>query len=202
MELQPKVMDLLVYLVKERERVVTRDELLSAVWGGVLVGDAAISRAIKEVRRAVGDDGDAQRIVKTSHGRGFRFVASVVERAVAPAMEEAAAPALARIAELGAFGSPPEETADPGADDFVGRDDAVAVLQRLLRDVAKGAGRSLVIVGEAGIGKSALLCCSWTTFIWQTPGAWRFSHTWRRSCAAHHSGSWSRCVIRGTRSPQ
>src|SRR4051794_6714517 len=83
-ELQPKVMDLLHYLVKRREHLVTREELLDAVWDGVVVGDAAISRAIREVRRAVGDDGDAQRIVKTAHGRGFRFVAAVSELAPSP----------------------------------------------------------------------------------------------------------------------
>jgi len=152
-EMQPKVMDLLLYLVKHREHLVTREELLDAVWDGVVVGDAAISRAIREVRRAVGDDGDAQRIVKTAHARGFRFVAEVTELP-ASAGTPAQIPAAARPAQSAPVVIASEAAPD---DDFVGRKDAVALVQKLLRDVANGTGRSLVLVGEPGIGKSALL---------------------------------------------
>src|SRR4051812_19003167 len=78
-ELQPKIFDLLLFLVENRARLITRQELLDAVWDGTIVGDAAISRAIKEVRKAVGDDGEAQKIIKTVHARGFRFIAELVE---------------------------------------------------------------------------------------------------------------------------
>jgi hypothetical protein len=77
------VLDVLVVLVRHRDRVVTREELLDAVWPGVSVGPSSVSRAIKEVRRAIGDE--AQSLIRTVHGIGFRFVANVeAAGAVAP----------------------------------------------------------------------------------------------------------------------
>jgi pimeloyl-ACP methyl ester carboxylesterase/DNA-binding winged helix-turn-helix (wHTH) protein len=76
---EPKVLDLLVRLIDLRDRVVTKEELVEAVWNGRIISDAAISSAISAARRAIGDDGQRQRYVKTMHGRGFRFVGPVVE---------------------------------------------------------------------------------------------------------------------------
>jgi DNA-binding winged helix-turn-helix (wHTH) protein len=58
LEVEPKVLDVLMYLIEHRERVVPRHELISAVWAGVKVSDASLSRAIREVRRVLGDTGD------------------------------------------------------------------------------------------------------------------------------------------------
>jgi TolB-like protein/DNA-binding winged helix-turn-helix (wHTH) protein/tetratricopeptide (TPR) repeat protein len=74
---EPKVFDLLAYLIEHREHVISHDELLDALWPGVNVGPAAISRAVQRARHAVGDDGKHQRVLHTEHGRGFRFVAEV-----------------------------------------------------------------------------------------------------------------------------
>jgi DNA-binding winged helix-turn-helix (wHTH) protein/hemoglobin-like flavoprotein len=82
---QPKVLDVLLHLVRERDRVVSRDELLAAVWPGVAVAPDSITRAIREVRRLLGDDARAQRVVRTYPGRGFRFVAPVRETTGEPA---------------------------------------------------------------------------------------------------------------------
>ncbi len=73
--------DVLMHLVSHRDRVVTRDELLDTVWGGRIVSEATISTAIKQARRAVGDSGSRQSTIKTVHGRGFRFVAPVIQEA-------------------------------------------------------------------------------------------------------------------------
>jgi TolB-like protein/DNA-binding winged helix-turn-helix (wHTH) protein/Tfp pilus assembly protein PilF len=74
---EAKVFDLLVYLIEHRERIVSADELLDALWSGVSVTPVALSRAVGKARRAVGDDGDRQAVLSTEHGRGFRFVAEV-----------------------------------------------------------------------------------------------------------------------------
>jgi TolB-like protein/DNA-binding winged helix-turn-helix (wHTH) protein/Flp pilus assembly protein TadD len=74
---EPKVFDLLAYLIEHRERVATPDELLEALWPGAQVGPAALSNAVRKLREAVGDDGDRQAVVRTKHGHGFQFVAEV-----------------------------------------------------------------------------------------------------------------------------
>jgi TolB-like protein/DNA-binding winged helix-turn-helix (wHTH) protein/Tfp pilus assembly protein PilF len=83
---EPKVFDLLVYLIEHRERVVSPDELLDALWPGVSVTPAALTQSMQKARQAVGDDGQQQTVLRTEHGRGFRFVAEV---SVAPAPLEA-----------------------------------------------------------------------------------------------------------------
>jgi len=77
--LEPQAFDVLVYLVHHRDRVVPKEELMDSVWGGRFVSETAVTSRIKQVRRAVGDDGNAQRVIRTLHGRGYRFVAEVVE---------------------------------------------------------------------------------------------------------------------------
>ena len=78
-EIEPKAFDLLVYLLHQRDQVVTKDELLDKLWPGTVVSEAALTRCIARAREAIGDDGDKQRIIKTQHGRGYRFVAAVIE---------------------------------------------------------------------------------------------------------------------------
>ena len=80
--LEPQAFDVLVYLVRHRDRVVPKEELMDSVWGGRFVSETAVTSRIKQVRRAVGDDGSAQRIIRTLHGRGYRFVADVLEKDV------------------------------------------------------------------------------------------------------------------------
>jgi adenylate cyclase len=87
---EPKVFDLLVYLIENRERLVTKDDLIAQVWAGRIVSDSALTSAINAARKAVGDSGQDQRLIRTSARRGYRFVGSVrleaeVEPAPAPA---------------------------------------------------------------------------------------------------------------------
>lgn len=75
----PQVFDLLVYLAKNRERVVSRDELIDAIWAGRIVSESTLASHINAVRKAVGDSGQQQRVVRTIARKGLRFVADVRE---------------------------------------------------------------------------------------------------------------------------
>jgi len=77
--LEPQVFDLLVYLVENRDRVVSKDDLLEAVWGGRIVSESAMTSRITAVRKAVGDSGKAQRLIRTVPRKGMRFVGVVRE---------------------------------------------------------------------------------------------------------------------------
>jgi TolB-like protein/DNA-binding winged helix-turn-helix (wHTH) protein len=79
--LQPTPLRVLLYLAEHRDRTVPRRELLDAIWPGVVVGDEALTTALAEARHAVGDDGAAQRVIRTLKGAGYRFVAEVEEAA-------------------------------------------------------------------------------------------------------------------------
>jgi TolB-like protein len=77
--IQPQVFDLLVYLMQNRERVVSKDDLVRDVWGGRIVSDSTLTSRINAVRKAVGDHGRAQRLIRTMPRKGIRFVGAVWE---------------------------------------------------------------------------------------------------------------------------
>ncbi len=76
---EPQVFDLLACLLRHRARVVTRDDLLAMVWGGRIVSDSTLASRVNAARRAIGDSGDAQRLLRTIPRRGFRFIGPVRE---------------------------------------------------------------------------------------------------------------------------
>lgn len=88
--IEPKPLALLTLLAESNDRILTRDAMIEAVWGGRIVSDAAVSTVLKQVRKALGDDGQKQEYVRTIHGQGHRFVAEV---RIAPAATAAARPA-------------------------------------------------------------------------------------------------------------
>ena len=75
----PQVFDLLDYLIRNRERVVSKDDLISAIWNGRIVSDAALTTRLNIARAVIGDSGDEQRLIKTLPRKGFRFVGPVLE---------------------------------------------------------------------------------------------------------------------------
>jgi pimeloyl-ACP methyl ester carboxylesterase len=94
---EPQVFDVLAHLVQHRDRVVSKVELMDEVWGDRFVSESAISSRIRDARRAVGDDGTAQRLITTVHGRGHRFVGTVEVRTThRPADEPASAPGVSQ----------------------------------------------------------------------------------------------------------
>ena len=75
----PQVFDLLDYLIRNRERVVSKDDLINVVWNGRIVSDAALTTRVNAARIAIGDTGEKQRLIKTLPRKGFRFVGTVRE---------------------------------------------------------------------------------------------------------------------------
>ncbi len=88
--LTPRAFDVLVYLIEKRGRVVEKQEIFDAVWKETFVTDNALMRAVKEIRRELGDDAAAPRYVKTVHKRGYQFIAEVAEQAEMPESKPAA----------------------------------------------------------------------------------------------------------------
>lgn len=152
---QPQVFEVLRYLVERADRVITKEELLDNVWGDRFVSESALTSRIKSARQALGDDGRTQAVIRTVHGRGYRWVA---ERAPAP--EATAAPA---SVEAPAVAERPEprpallavEAPVPVDDPWpaVGRHREMEQLGARLRDPNR---HGVVIVAPAGMGKSRL----------------------------------------------
>lgn len=78
---EPQVFDLLTYLIRNRDRVVSKDDLIESVWGGRIVSESTLTSRINAARKAVGDSGGEQRLIRTAARKGFRFVAEVRESA-------------------------------------------------------------------------------------------------------------------------
>jgi TolB-like protein/DNA-binding winged helix-turn-helix (wHTH) protein len=96
-ELEPQVFDLLEFLIRTRDRVASRDDLLEAVWHGRIVSESTLSRRINAARAAIGDDGTRQRLIRTLPRKGIRFVGDVrevQERAPKEGLEPEVLPAL------------------------------------------------------------------------------------------------------------
>lgn len=134
LHVEPKVLDLLAYLVRHRERVVSRDEILDALWHDEHVSDAALGYCVKAARRAIGDSGDAQHTIETVPRRGFRFVAEVT----------------------GSTGSAAAPDRRRHASPLVGRDAVLARLVHALEASRTAELRVTLLAGEPGIGKSRL----------------------------------------------
>ena len=79
LSVEPKVFDLLSYLIVNRERVVSKDDLIADVWNGRIVSDAALTTCLNAARTAIGNFGEEQRLIKTLPRKGFRFVGAVYE---------------------------------------------------------------------------------------------------------------------------
>ncbi len=100
--LQPQVFDLLEYLIRQRDRVVSKDDLIAAVWSGRIVSESALTTRINAARTAIGDSGEDQRLIRTLPRKGVRFVGVVQEDGAAPATNAGTtAPALSRVAADG-----------------------------------------------------------------------------------------------------
>jgi DNA-binding winged helix-turn-helix (wHTH) protein/pimeloyl-ACP methyl ester carboxylesterase len=90
--IEPQVFELLCLLLSRQGQVITRDEIIDVVWKGRIVSDTTLSSRIKAARQSIGDDGTAQRLIKTIHGRGFRFDGDVIQGEVLPDRPPRAAP--------------------------------------------------------------------------------------------------------------
>src|SRR5258706_15295374 len=75
LNIEPQVFAVLALLIENRDRLVTKEEIIEKVWDGRIVSDAALASRVKSARQALGDDGKSQHFIRTIHGRGYRFVA-------------------------------------------------------------------------------------------------------------------------------
>lgn len=103
---EPRVFDLLVLLVEQRQRVVTRDEIVARLWAGRFTSDTAISTCVKSLRKILRDDGARQNYIKTVRGRGFHFIGEITGPAAIPRAIVVRNPAPAPVAATIAPGKP------------------------------------------------------------------------------------------------
>ncbi len=150
--LRPKAYAVLKHLIDRRGQLVTKQQLLEAVWPGTYVGDAVLKTTIRQLREALGDDAESPRYIQTAHRRGYRFVADVGDQgftaaqALAPSGDEAAE----RASSSGASPrSAPHE--------ILGRDSELSKLRALLHRALDGERQVVFVTGEAGIGKTTLV---------------------------------------------
>ena len=129
--IEPQVFDVLTMLIEHRDRVVTKEEILDTVWADRYVTEAALSSRLASARKAVGDDGRSQEVIRTIHGRGFRFVAPVTPLGEAP-----------RGVRHGRL---------------VGRARELERLGAVWDRVRSGTRRTVFVTGEPGIGKTTLV---------------------------------------------
>lgn len=135
--LEPKVFSVLIQLVMRPGELVTRDQLLDAVWGHRYVTPSTLNRVITLARRALREDGAAQKLIQTVHGAGYRY-AGPIERAVSAPAEE-----------LIRFGPPPSARPPARLQTLIGREHELTQIDTLLRDV-----RALTVLGTGGMGKT------------------------------------------------
>ncbi len=117
-KLEPRAFDVLLYLLRHRDRVIEKDELLAQVWPNTAVTESVLPTSIAAIRRAVGEGRERGKVIQTVHGRGYRFVAAVEERPAA------------------AQSRPPP----PPASTFVGREPAMQRLRDGLASALAGRG--------------------------------------------------------------
>ncbi|MDH4278437.1 MAG: AAA family ATPase [Acidimicrobiia bacterium] len=171
--IEPQVFDVLVYLVNHRDRVVPKEELLDSIWGDRFVSESALTSRIKSARRAVGDDGRAQRLISTVHGRGYQFVGQVAQ--VDP-NDDTSEPldsttGSSSVDDHTPNAGQPSSTMPPitaaeraerlalAVDEefpFVGRRDVLQTARSLEDIVTAGRTAVLLVGGEPGIGKTRL----------------------------------------------
>ncbi|HEU4544454.1 MAG TPA: winged helix-turn-helix domain-containing protein [Jiangellaceae bacterium] len=139
LSVEPQVFDLLVYLIEHRSRVVSKEELLDNIWGNRFVSESTLTSRVKSARRAIGDDGQSQRCIRTVQGRGYQFVARVEETGAGSNAVPAAIPP-ADASELGV-----------AATRLIGRRQELSDLADLM-----GRVRLLTLTGPGGVGKTRL----------------------------------------------
>lgn len=138
-DLAPKAFAVLSYLLTHPGRLVTKEELLQAVWPDVFVTDAVLKVRVREVRKALSEQAQAPQFIETLHRRGYRFMAKVTP--VLDAADEG------KVA--------PQQP--PSANALVGRDSVVAQLHEHLQRARQGTRQIVFVTGEAGMGKTAVV---------------------------------------------
>src|SRR5262245_55696501 len=135
--IRPQALDLLLYLLRHRDRVVTKQEILEAVWKGIAVSDSTIPQAVLAIRRAVDDDQADPVLIQTVRSRGYRFIGKIE----------------VSVRDRGSDTRP----AIPVRGAFVGRKKEIEQLGEMVRGASEGRGGLALVSGAPGMGKTRLL---------------------------------------------
>jgi DNA-binding winged helix-turn-helix (wHTH) protein len=139
--LTPKVFAVLSYLLQHAGSLITKDELLRAIWPDTVVGEASLTVCIREIRKVLGDQPRAPRFVETRHRLGYQFIAPATE-----------------IDPPAAGERPPAEAENgPTAPRLVGREAELGRLESWLEQALRGDRQMVFVTGEPGIGKTTLV---------------------------------------------
>lgn len=140
--LRPKTWAVLLHLAERPGVLVSRDDLLDAIWPEIAVTPDTINKSVGELRVALGDQKNAPRYIETVHGRGFRFIAATARGAA--------------VQPEALYAAPPDQ-ARPAIRPFVGRDEEIETLTRLLARAHDAERQMVFITGPAGVGKTTLI---------------------------------------------
>jgi DNA-binding winged helix-turn-helix (wHTH) protein len=153
--LQPKVFDVIRFLVEHHDRIVHKEDLLNAIWCGEHVNETAVPWTISRARKALGQSGDAKDPIETVRGRGYRFTGRVSQ--VQPPPPARPASGIFPRVDAGTASSPgiaAKALPTPHNEPFVGRAESMEWLLGALDGVRRGSGGLRLVTGEAGIGKT------------------------------------------------
>ncbi len=149
--LEPVAARVLRYFLENSDRIVSKNELLEAVWTDVFTTEDVLKRAVSQIRRALGDDAKNSRFIETHHRRGYRFV--IPDDPHQNDFKEKNFSEKTNL-QKNQISTVTAGTDDPNFDCFIGRNAEMDFLQAEFRRVLKGAGQPVLIVGEPGIGKT------------------------------------------------
>jgi DNA-binding winged helix-turn-helix (wHTH) protein/tetratricopeptide (TPR) repeat protein len=153
--LRPKAFAVLCYLAEKPGQLVTKEELLQAVWPESFVTDAVLKVSIREIRQAVGDDPETPQFIETIHRRGYRFIAETA----GPSDKEQSPRTAAE--SRGSWRFPAEQRAGrPRVSQlggFVGREAVLVQIQEWLDKALQGSRQIVFVTGEPGIGKTTVI---------------------------------------------
>jgi predicted ATPase/DNA-binding winged helix-turn-helix (wHTH) protein len=148
-KLRPKAFAVLGLLLEHSGQLVTKEELLNAVWPGTSVGEAVLKVAVREIRESLGDDPQSPLFIETAHRRGYRFVGN---KEATGQIFPKGRPTHTVAGDLGSL-----STLSDSVRGVVGRDDALSQMQVWLKTMLEGKRQIVFVTGEAGIGKTALV---------------------------------------------
>lgn len=137
--IEPKAFDLLLYLIRHRDRVVSKQEILDSVWPHWFVRDSSLTSCVRRLRQALGEEG--HELIKAYYGRGYRFTRDCIESGDVPESTPAPAP-------------PPRPASYVPQPGFVGRIAEISVLRTALDRARNGQGSLVLLAGDKGIGKT------------------------------------------------
>jgi predicted ATPase/DNA-binding winged helix-turn-helix (wHTH) protein len=153
--LRPKVFAVLKYLIERPGQLVTKEQLLEALWFDTFVSDAVLKDSIKQIREALGDEAKSPQYIETLHRRGYRFIGQITESPeqgnLKPQKQEEFDPLPDVVFPSHPFIPPPAPTG------VVGRETALTQMRKWLERALEGKRQIAFVIGEAGIGKTTLV---------------------------------------------